>query len=83
MRITSKGQVTIPQRLRSKFGLLPNTQVNFEEGDGCVMVGEGDGCVMRITSKGQVARRWANGRSLTNVSAGPAALPKATSVPTT
>ncbi len=38
MRITSKGQVTIPQRLRSKFGLLPNTQVNFEEGDGCVVV---------------------------------------------
>ena len=38
MRITSKGQATIPQRLRSKFGLLANTQVNFEEGDGCVVV---------------------------------------------
>ena len=31
MKITSKGQVTIPQRLRLKFGLLPNTEVVFEE----------------------------------------------------
>lgn len=38
MRITSKGQVTIPQRLRSKFGLLPHTEVNFEEGDGSVVI---------------------------------------------
>ena len=38
MKITSKGQVTIPQRLRSKFGLLPHTEVNFEEGDGCVVI---------------------------------------------
>ena len=38
MRMTSKGQVTIPQRLRSKFGLLPNTEVNFEEGDGVVVI---------------------------------------------
>ena len=38
MRMTSKGQVTIPQRLRSKFGLLPNTEVNFEEGDGGVVL---------------------------------------------
>jgi len=29
MRITSKGQVTIPQAIREKLGLLPNTQVEF------------------------------------------------------
>ena len=29
MRITSKGQVTIPQVMREKVGLLPNTEVNF------------------------------------------------------
>ena len=29
MRITSKGQVTIPQELREQFGLLPNTEVDF------------------------------------------------------
>lgn len=38
MRITSKGQVTIPQRLRSRFGLLPHTEVRFEESDGGVVI---------------------------------------------
>lgn len=30
MRITSKGQVTIPMEIREKLGLLPNTEVEFE-----------------------------------------------------
>jgi AbrB family looped-hinge helix DNA binding protein len=35
MRITSKGQVTIPAHLREKTGFLPNTEVDFvEEGKG-------------------------------------------------
>ena len=29
MRITSKGQVTIPLEIREKLGLLPNTEVEF------------------------------------------------------
>ena len=29
MRITSKGQVTIPQAIREKAGLLPGTEVEF------------------------------------------------------
>jgi AbrB family looped-hinge helix DNA binding protein len=29
MRITSKGQVTIPQAIRTAAGLLPNTEVEF------------------------------------------------------
>ena len=29
MRITSKGQVTIPQDVRNKLGLHPNTEVEF------------------------------------------------------
>jgi AbrB family looped-hinge helix DNA binding protein len=29
MRITSKGQVTIPQHVREAAGLLPNTEVDF------------------------------------------------------
>ena len=34
MRITSKGQVTIPIEIREKLGFLPNTEVGFEvEGD--------------------------------------------------
>lgn len=30
MRITSKGQVTIPQEIRTRLGLLPHTRVEFE-----------------------------------------------------
>ncbi len=34
MRLTSKGQVTIPQDIRDKLGLLPRTEVEFEvDGD--------------------------------------------------
>ena len=29
MRITSKGQFTIPQEIREQLGLLPNTEVDF------------------------------------------------------
>jgi AbrB family looped-hinge helix DNA binding protein len=30
MRITSKGQVTIPIEIREKLGLLPDSEVEFE-----------------------------------------------------
>ena len=30
MRITSKGQVTIPIEVREQMGLLPNTEVEFQ-----------------------------------------------------
>jgi AbrB family looped-hinge helix DNA binding protein len=30
MQITSKGQVTIPQEIRKRLGLLPHTKVEFE-----------------------------------------------------
>jgi AbrB family looped-hinge helix DNA binding protein len=30
MQITSKGQVTIPQDIRNRLGLLPYTEVEFE-----------------------------------------------------
>lgn len=36
MRITSKGQVTIPQHIREKAGLLPNTEVEFKIANGRV-----------------------------------------------
>lgn len=29
MRITTKGQVTIPMEIRERLGLLPNTEVEF------------------------------------------------------
>lgn len=39
MKITTKGQVTIPLEIREKFGLLPNTEVDFVvDGDGVRLV---------------------------------------------
>jgi AbrB family looped-hinge helix DNA binding protein len=42
MRITSKGQVTIPQPIREATGFLPNTEVEFEV----------DGAAVRIVKAG-------------------------------
>ena len=36
MRITSKGQVTIPMNIREKYGLLPYKEVQFIEKKGKV-----------------------------------------------
>jgi AbrB family looped-hinge helix DNA binding protein len=49
MRITSKGQVTIPVEIREQAGLLPHTEVDFEF----------DGKVVRIVRTG--AKRNKNG----------------------
>ena len=49
MRITSKGQVTIPAEIRARAGLLPNTEVDFEF----------DGTVVRIV---RARARSKNGR---------------------
>jgi len=38
MRITSKGQVTIPKDLRDEFGFLPGTEVEFVSAEGELVV---------------------------------------------
>ena len=38
MRVTSKGQVTIPVRIRRKLRIKANTQVDFVERDGEVVL---------------------------------------------
>ena len=39
MRITSKGQVTIPQAIREAAGMMPNTDVEFRlEGEAVMLV---------------------------------------------
>lgn len=38
MRVTSKGQVTIPQKLRDEFGLQPQTEVVFEATETGVLI---------------------------------------------
>ena len=34
MRVTTKGQVTIPQHIREKLGITPSTEVDFVEKGG-------------------------------------------------
>jgi AbrB family looped-hinge helix DNA binding protein len=39
MKVTTKGQVTIPVNIREKLGITPDTEVDFiQEGDRIVMV---------------------------------------------
>jgi AbrB family looped-hinge helix DNA binding protein len=38
MRITTKGQVTIPQHIREKLGITPATEVEFVEEKGKVYI---------------------------------------------
>ena len=45
MRITSKGQVTIPQDIRERAGLLPHTEVAFEYRNGQVILQRSSGAV--------------------------------------
>jgi AbrB family looped-hinge helix DNA binding protein len=49
MRITSKGQVTIPAELRERAGLLPDTEVEFEFDGTAVRI-------MRAADQGKGAR---------------------------
>ena len=42
MRITQKGQVTIPDEIRQKYGLLPYTDVDFIEEKGRVYITAAD-----------------------------------------
>ena len=43
MRVTSKGQVTIPQHIREQLGIQPGSEVRFEiDGDAVRIVKESD-----------------------------------------
>jgi AbrB family looped-hinge helix DNA binding protein len=55
MRITSKGQVTIPQGIRERTGLLPNTEVEFLEDETGVRIVKAT--ARRRPSRGAVAVR--------------------------
>ena len=38
MRVTTKGQVTIPQHIREKLGITPATEIDFVDEDGRVFL---------------------------------------------
>jgi AbrB family looped-hinge helix DNA binding protein len=53
MRVTTKGQVTIPQHIREKMGITPHAEVDFIEEDGRVILVKRD----QATSTSQTFRR--------------------------
>lgn len=63
MRVTTKGQVTIPQHIREAAGFLPHTEVEFTIEDGVVRIAKargrrpsrGEALVARMRGQGDVA----------------------------
>lgn len=62
MKVTAKGQVTIPVQLRKRLGLLPNTEVEFVLQDGQAVLRKlrrSEGCgakvVAHLRARGTVA----------------------------
>ena len=43
MRVTAKGQVTIPQHIREKLGIVPATNIEFVEEKGRVYIVKKEG----------------------------------------
>ena len=65
MRITSKGQVTIPIEIREHLGLLPNTEVRFEvEGNAVRIIRE----EKTVGSRGQRLLERMRGRATSRMS---------------
>jgi AbrB family looped-hinge helix DNA binding protein len=71
MRVTSKGQVTIPKAVRDKLGITPGTDVGFSEDGALVVAGydkpiegesKGTKIARQLIELGERARRegWAN-----------------------
>lgn len=66
MRITSKGQVTIPQAIREAAGLLPHTEVDFVWDGECVRLepagvvesGRGRGARTVTALRGKLRSDW-------------------------
>ena len=48
MRVTTKGQVTIPQEIREKFGITPSVEIDFIEDKGRVYLVKRKGKVNKI-----------------------------------
>ena len=58
MRITSKGQVTIPQHIREQAGLMPGTDVVFTLVEGEVRLRKDKASGGRREAGGEPARQW-------------------------
>ena len=58
MRITSKGQVTIPAELREAAGLMPGTDVTFELDGHAVRIVKAEGARKETRGERLVRRMW-------------------------
>lgn len=65
MRITSKGQVTIPQAIRERAGLLPNTEVEFLMDGDLVLLVKASASTRPTRGELAVRRLQAHGREVT------------------
>ncbi len=67
MRVTSKGQVTIPQDVRRRLGIAPGSEVEFEVADDGIRLvrrDESDGAALVAAMRGRaIVARDAVGRS--------------------
>lgn len=64
MRMTSKGQVTIPQAIRERLGLLPYSEVEFELDDDSVRLRK----ARKTSARGNAVVARARGRATTRLS---------------
>ncbi|MEP6649287.1 MAG: AbrB/MazE/SpoVT family DNA-binding domain-containing protein [Lapillicoccus sp.] len=61
MRVTEKGQVTIPKSLRDELGITEGTDVQFERVDNTLVLrkntgaGRGQGLARRLRGRGDIA----------------------------
>ncbi len=56
MRVTSKGQVTIPQKVRQRLGITAGSEVDFqldERGARLIRVGDGEGRELAARMRGR------------------------------
>jgi AbrB family looped-hinge helix DNA binding protein len=59
MRISTKGQVTIPIEIRTKLGLFPNTEVTFAVKDNMAVLQK----QLKTNSRGQKLIKQLSGRA--------------------
>lgn len=64
MRVSEKGQVTIPKDLRDEFGIGAGTEVVFEAGDDAIVVRKVDS----MTGRGRAMAERLRGRGDVNMS---------------
>jgi len=60
MRVTTKGQVTIPQRVRERLGITPGSEVDFQLDDAgarLVRVSRGEGKDAAAAMRGRATAR--------------------------